>query len=608
MITFQKPKINVKNDKAIMTCEVLIGNETKEIFYEIDKEYKDYLCIERSDAFIIAAVYYAMKHHHDITSDIPLTSSIYYSLTTYLIPTLAKHSNNLSIIKLNVPIIDEEIKTKGAVGTGISCGIDSMHTLKNYLNPKIKNMKLTHLCLNNVGSFKAYAQKYKGIGSDRARDLLIERAIKVAKEVNLPIIITNSNIHKIFNDTYFRVHSFANMFSVFLLQKLFSKYFYASSGYDLSHYNVIDTINLDSAEYELLLFYSLTTSTLKIYTEGSEKTRLEKTIDIADFDLAQKYLHICIKDGINCGKCLKCRRTLLSLEAIGKLDNFKDVFDIDYYKTHKDEYYKWLDKEVKNHSIMNTNTYKLLQQKKGNTIYNDIEIYNKKNIIIPENEISSISIKKDKYILNKNSKKLYKSNLYSRISTCIDITKVKNKEIKIAKKLLINYIIVFLKNKELKYLKKAFSRRNTKIMLYDLIYFILYKPEQSKKIIKFLYKKGYLTDKNHKKNRKKFTAENLVDIFESFIKNDILKEALKVKSKKIGAYKITNRYCYDDCKNTYYQNDEYDYTFLEVKRNKYYFLGLSNDYSITMVSKFKNKNDIYENASVCYNLIKNLID
>ena len=332
MIKIEAPKIIEENDKAIVTCKILIGSAEKTLFYEIDKKYKQYLCIERSDAFIIATIYYAMKFHHDIYCEVPMTSELYHNITTYLIPTLAKHSNRFKNIKINVPISYDKIETCNAIGTGLSCGIDSFHVIKNYLNPECEDMKLTCFCLNNVGSFKAYNTSYRGIGVDKARDEITEKVKIVAKELGLPLIISNSNLSQVFPETYYRVHTFANMFSVFLMQKYFGKYYYASSGYDLSHYNVIDTPELDSAEYDILTFYCFQTPTLKIYPEGNEKTRLEKTISIADFKPAQEHLHVCIKDSKNCGKCMKCRRTLLMLDAIGALEKFKNVFDINYYK------------------------------------------------------------------------------------------------------------------------------------------------------------------------------------------------------------------------------------------------------------------------------------
>lgn len=594
MIIFKKPELTIEKDKAVVTCEVLIDNKKKEIFYEIDKKYKDYLCLDRSDAFIISAIHYAMKHHHDITCDIPLTSSIYHNLTTYLIPTLAKHSDNLSEIRLNVPVTEEPVKTKGATGTGISCGVDSMHVLKNYLNPECKDMKLDYLCLNNVGSFKAYAKKYEGIGANQARNFLIEKATKVAKEVNLPLIITNSNIHKIFNDLYFRVHTYSNMFSVFMLQKLFSKYFYASSGWDLGHFDVCDTKTLDSAEYELLIFNVLNTSTLKIYSEGSEKTRLEKTIDIADYDIARKNLHVCIKDGVNCGTCLKCRRTILALDSINKLNNFKDVFDVEYYKNNKEEYKAWLLKEAKNPNSMNFPTYKLFMQKWGKTPYKDIEEYNKNNIIIKDNDIESIFITKEQNILNKNNIKNYKSNLNYRLNACIEIAKLSNKNINIYKKLLNK--IEF---------SKVLNKETTEIKLYDLIYFILYKPKAGMRIIKFLTTKKYINLSNLNKNTT--STNKLNKTFKEFIKYDILVNALEIDNVTVNNKQITNKNSFNKCKDIYYKNNEYKTTFFEIRNGKYYFIGLSNDYIISMISKHDNKDTIYNNGMICYGLIKDLI-
>lgn len=37
-------------------------------------------------------------------------------------------------------------------------------------------------------------------------------------------------------------------------------------------------------------------------------------------------------DSTNCGKCSKCLRTLLTLEILGKLDNFAGVFNLDEWR------------------------------------------------------------------------------------------------------------------------------------------------------------------------------------------------------------------------------------------------------------------------------------
>ena len=53
-------------------------------------------------------------------------------------------------------------------------------------------------------------------------------------------------------------------------------------------------------------------------------------------------MHVCLSKPYNCGICSKCRRTLVTLDLIDKLDNFSQVFDINYYKEHKHDYYYWL--------------------------------------------------------------------------------------------------------------------------------------------------------------------------------------------------------------------------------------------------------------------------
>lgn len=58
----------------------------------------------------------------------------------------------------------------------------------------------------------------------------------------------------------------------------------------------------------------------------------------------------------NCGRCLKCRRTMLQLWMIGKLDNFKDRFPVDYFYKHLKEYLRWM-KRNKNKTLLEKETY-----------------------------------------------------------------------------------------------------------------------------------------------------------------------------------------------------------------------------------------------------------
>jgi len=54
-------------------------------------------------------------------------------------------------------------------------------------------------------------------------------------------------------------------------------------------------------------------------------SRLEKTLQIADDPLAQRYLRVCWQNkdsDLNCSRCEKCLRTMVALEVVGKLKDF----------------------------------------------------------------------------------------------------------------------------------------------------------------------------------------------------------------------------------------------------------------------------------------------
>ena len=74
------------------------------------------------------------------------------------------------------------------------------------------------------------------------------------------------------------------------------------------------------------------------YQDIQEVSRLEKTEYISDFAVTHKYLNVCWYHLYNCNKCDKCRRTMLGLYALGKLDRYGEVFDIKYFYQNRDEY------------------------------------------------------------------------------------------------------------------------------------------------------------------------------------------------------------------------------------------------------------------------------
>lgn len=339
MIVIKKPFVRELEDKSQLLCDIIVDGKKNEIYLEVDKEYGKYLCYERCDAFLIVLFFYAMRENHDIICNSLVSEDLYYQITEFLIPLFQKNSHG-KLKKINIKCqTANNIENIGAVGTGLTCGVDSFYTIFNNITNNLNSRKLTHLTIMSLADSYKKEGEYQRITND-----LYNKVEKVSKKLKLPIIKIKSNMRELFPIP--PMHTLIRMYGVYALQKLFGVYYF-SSGYPIWTFNLEDCSLIDSARYDLLLCKELTTKNLFIYSDGSQKTRLEKLDFISDYEISKKNLHICIKDSYNCGKCSKCIRTIVALDSINKLENFKEVFDINYYEKNKDYYFKEIVKMYK---------------------------------------------------------------------------------------------------------------------------------------------------------------------------------------------------------------------------------------------------------------------
>ena len=322
-----------------LVSNIDIAGDLREIWVAVEDKYAQYLCDERSDAFLVGLLPVAYRRHFNVECEAPVNEHLLFQLRSFLIPLLSKYGRSVWPVEIKTEIDSSVLPTAGAVGTGISCGIDSMHTILNHHDPIYPNFKLTHLVLNNVGAFGENSGERKGQFS-----WTINHAKKFCDEFGYELIVLNSNLFEGMGLDFENNSTYMNMFPILALQKLWRTFVYASSGYDFQEaYTLLNNDDRDPCHYDMLLLDCVSNPNLKIYNEGAPYSRYEKTKHLIDFEPAQKYLQVCIDgSGGNCGKCTKCRRTLLTLDALGALDKFDKVFDIDYYKRNRDEYLRHL--------------------------------------------------------------------------------------------------------------------------------------------------------------------------------------------------------------------------------------------------------------------------
>ena len=67
MITIAKPIVEKQNGGGVrMSANVDVDGIKTPLWVEVPEEYGDYLCAERSDAFLLGLLHYALEFGHDI--------------------------------------------------------------------------------------------------------------------------------------------------------------------------------------------------------------------------------------------------------------------------------------------------------------------------------------------------------------------------------------------------------------------------------------------------------------------------------------------------------------------------------------------------------------
>ena len=127
MIEIEIPKMSTSAGRYRLSADISVDGQTNTLWFEVEEKFGRYLCHERSDAFVLAMLQYAFRHGHDIKSKSPMTDRLYGQLTEQFLPAFNK-INRLTT-KIFAPVAPEvEHPEDGCrIGTGLSCGVDSLH-------------------------------------------------------------------------------------------------------------------------------------------------------------------------------------------------------------------------------------------------------------------------------------------------------------------------------------------------------------------------------------------------------------------------------------------------------------------------------------------------
>ena len=303
----------------------------------------------RFDSSVITMIYFALTQGYDFRSDYPISPELHFNLTEQFVPQLlrvaktAEHKSQRFFarhdVKIHAPLLaPPPSKHEHWVGTGISCGVDSLSAIYEYSQLcKIPGRQLTHLVCMKTGMHHG-EKNFNFVRENRLFRAELDRVYRFINDTKFPLLIIDTNLWEFLMDAfgsvgYDRQHTLRSCGTITLLKDYFSLYYFAD-GTGLETFNV-DTSH-DCAYYERWFLPLISTSSLQFYSsDGGGKGRFGKTKILSEYPPSYDNLHVCWISDKNCGVCGKCIRTLVALDILGVLDRYKNTFDIDAYRKNR---------------------------------------------------------------------------------------------------------------------------------------------------------------------------------------------------------------------------------------------------------------------------------
>lgn len=279
---------------------------------------------------LVALLIPAMTTGQDIHLKGSVSPELLFRVRHYVIPLLQIAIPGAKTIRIDADDLEvSSLAGPAAVVTGLSSGIDSFHVCSLHLGADLPEaMRLTHFVFYDVGSHGE--SRNIALADDR-----LSRARAAASEFGLPLINVSSNMGDFYTLDHQQTHTLRSSATALLLSGRVSRYLFAST----VPYPAVAVRKVhDIADLDSILLPLIKTEAMDCFSVGSAQTRVEKTAAVAELEIAQRRLDVCVHQFPNCSKCWKCARTIATLELLGKLDDFSQCFDLAAYGRVRDRY------------------------------------------------------------------------------------------------------------------------------------------------------------------------------------------------------------------------------------------------------------------------------
>ena len=349
MIRIGIPNQESRGERERVIIPVAVDETMTSLWVEVEKRYAFGLCPDRVDAVVVGLLSFAIKYHHDIEFEAPITNLLKEQLEKDFIDVICQHQPELYHVKLSGPTIAPIYKQKTVRAMGLSCGVDCLYTVHNrMLDPSLgeRYFLMTDAHMRSKNDTEESAA--------RRFNPLYENGKEFARKLGIPLIVAKTNwgpwFHpdmRIENNT-----TFCNCFVALSLQNLFTHYYLASGGpvRDFAvKYIRNGMFNTDCSNFDLVALSAYSTPSLRFIVDGLED-RVKKIRTLLAWPDCWDNLDVCEmhrrrdrgNDTYDCHKCMHTVNEIMSQEGMPGLEKFSKVFDVDYVKKHRAEYLAYL--------------------------------------------------------------------------------------------------------------------------------------------------------------------------------------------------------------------------------------------------------------------------
>ncbi|HVZ15755.1 MAG TPA: hypothetical protein VG897_01460 [Terriglobales bacterium] len=303
------------------------------------------LSMDRADCWLLAMLVPAMEQGAPLHIEAPVSERLLVSLNKQVVPLLSEFNEAWNPIRVTAAAHARPITRDNRVAaTGFSGGVDSFVTVSEYLSKEVsEGFKLDLLLFSSTGQFGSNAGWFE---NDR------EIAIRSSRPFGLDLVDVTTNLDDFFVTSFAYSHTIRNLCVPLAMQAGIHTYLYSSG---VPYRDV--SLNADYVTYiDGILVPLLSTESILFWSAGGEYTRTAKTELLVEVPETYSGLYVCLRgyerhNKLNCSACSKCLRTMMTLDILGALERYSDVFDLDAFGSRRRLYMLGLSSSRRNFSV-----------------------------------------------------------------------------------------------------------------------------------------------------------------------------------------------------------------------------------------------------------------